>query len=40
MFFLFITLGYILSISYWAKPLVKNETVSLKELLKQLNRTK
>ena len=37
MFFLFITLGYILSISYWAKPLVKNETVSLKELLKQLN---
>ena len=30
MFFLFITLGYILSISYWAKPLVKNETVSLK----------
>ena len=34
MFFLFITLGYILSISYWAKPLVKNETVSLKELLK------
>ena len=40
MFLLFITLGYILSISYWAKPLVKNETVSLKELLKQLNRTK
>ena len=40
MFFLFITLGYILSISYWAKPLVKNETFSLTELLKQLNRSK
>lgn len=32
MFFLFITLGYILSISYWAKPLVRNETVCLKDL--------
>lgn len=40
MFFLFVTLGYILSISYWAKPLVKNETVSLKELMRQLNGTK
>ena len=36
MFFLFITLGYILSISYWAHPLVKNETIHLKDLLKQL----
>lgn len=35
MFFLFITLGYILSISYWAKPLVRNETVCLRDLLKQ-----
>lgn len=35
MFFLFITLGYILSISYWAKPLVRNETVRLRDLLKQ-----
>lgn len=32
MFFLFITLGYILSISYWAKPLVRNETVCFKDL--------
>ena len=28
MFFLFITLGYILSISYWAKPLVKKKNQS------------
>jgi len=27
MFILFITLGYILSISFWAKPLVKNKTI-------------
>lgn len=27
MMFLFITLGYILSISFWAKPLVKNKTI-------------
>ena len=27
MFFLFITLGYILSIGIWAKPLVRNATV-------------
>lgn len=36
MFFLFLTLGYILSISYWSHPLVKNETVSLKQLFKQV----
>ena len=29
---LFLTLSYILSISFWAKPLVKNKTVRLKEL--------
>lgn len=35
MFFLFITLGYILSIGIWAKPLVKNATVKrLGDLLK------
>ena len=35
MFFLFITLGYILSIGIWAKPLVKNATVKrLSDLLK------
>ncbi len=28
MFFLFITLGYILSIGIWAKPLITNETIS------------
>ena len=27
MMFLFITLGYILSISFWAKPLIKNKTI-------------
>lgn len=32
MFFLFITLAYIFSISVWAEPLVKNKTVDLKEL--------
>ncbi len=34
MVFLFVTLGYILSISFWAKPLVNNKTVSLKEIFK------
>jgi len=27
MFFLYITLGYILSIGFWAKPLITNKTV-------------
>jgi fucose permease len=27
MFFLYITLGYILSIGFWAKPLITNETI-------------
>lgn len=31
MFVLFITLGYILSISIWANPLVKNETIYIKK---------
>ena len=30
MVFLFITLGYIFSISIWAKPLVSNETIRMK----------
>ncbi len=34
MLFLFITLGYILSISFWAKPIINNKTVSLKEIFK------
>jgi len=32
MMLIFITLGYILSISFWAKPLVNNKTIRLKEL--------
>ena len=35
MMFLFITLLYILGLSYWARPLVKNQTVSVKVLLKK-----
>ena len=34
MLFLFVTLGYILSISFWAKPIISNKTVSLKEIFK------
>ncbi|MBL7971064.1 MAG: sugar MFS transporter [Prolixibacteraceae bacterium] len=31
MAFVFLTLAYILSISFWAKPLIKNKTISLKK---------
>ncbi len=31
MFFLYITLGYLLSIGIWAKPLITNETISSKK---------
>lgn len=31
MFFLFVTLGYILSIGFWAKPIISNKTISLKK---------
>ena len=34
MIFLFITLGYILSISFWAKPIISNKTISIKEIFK------
>ncbi len=34
MLFLFVTLGYILSISFWAKPLINNKTVNIKEIFK------
>jgi len=34
MLFLFVTLGYILSISFWAKPIIRNKTVSIKEIFK------
>ncbi|HLI92215.1 MAG TPA: hypothetical protein VKU83_01335, partial [Puia sp.] len=27
MFFLYVTLGYILSIGFWARPLITNQTV-------------
>ena len=37
MLFLFVTLGYILSISFWAKPIIENKTVSLRELLGNKN---
>ena len=30
MSFVFITLSYIVSISFWANPLIKNKTISLK----------
>jgi fucose permease len=38
MLFLFITLGYILSISFWAKPIVNNKTVNIKELFTPNNK--
>jgi hypothetical protein len=31
---LFLTLGYILSIGFWARPLIVNETVTLRRLLR------
>ena len=31
MVFLFITLGYILSVGFWAKPLVNNKTISIRK---------
>jgi fucose permease len=35
MMFLYLTLGYILSIGFWAKPLINNHTVKLNELFKK-----
>jgi fucose permease len=32
MFFLYITLGYILSVGFWAKPLIKNKTIQMKKV--------
>jgi fucose permease len=31
---LFVTVGYILGISFWARPLVRNETVTLRRLMR------
>jgi MFS transporter, FHS family, L-fucose permease len=38
MLLLYVTLGYILSIGFWARPLVGNATVSLRELVPWLRR--
>jgi len=38
MLLLYVTLGYIFSIGFWAKPLVNNATVSLRELVPWLRR--
>jgi fucose permease len=35
---LYLTLGYILAIGFWARPLIDNATMSLKELLLYLPR--
>jgi fucose permease len=32
MFFLYITLGYILSVGFWAKPIIKNKTIQMKKV--------
>ena len=37
MMLIFVTLGYILSISFWAKPLVNNKTVRLRDLFVKKN---
>jgi hypothetical protein len=34
MIFLYITLGYILSVGFWAKPLINNQTVGRAKDLK------
>ncbi|MGN6532246.1 MAG: sugar MFS transporter [Ginsengibacter sp.] len=31
MFFLYITLGYILSVGFWAKPIIKNKTIRIQK---------
>jgi fucose permease len=40
MFFLFTTLGYIFSIGMWAKPLVNNDTITVKAFFKRTVREK
>jgi fucose permease len=34
MLFLYITLGYIFSVSFWAKPLINNKTIKISELFR------
>jgi len=31
MMFLYVTIGYILSVGFWAKPLINNETIKSKK---------
>ena len=40
MMFLFITLGYILSLSFFAKPLIQNETIRINDLIRRIVRKK
>jgi FHS family L-fucose permease-like MFS transporter len=35
MFFIYLTLGYLFSIGIWAKPIITNETISMKKKLKK-----
>ena len=37
MFFIYLTLGYLFSIGIWAKPIITNETISMKKKLKNKN---
>lgn len=37
MFFVYVTLGYLFSIGIWAKPIITNETISMKKKLKNEN---
>lgn len=36
MLFIVLTLGYIFSISFWAKPLINNKTITFKEILEKI----
>jgi fucose permease len=40
MLFLLVTIGYILAIGFWAKPLVNNKTIKLRDLAFRARRTK
>jgi len=37
MFFIYLTLGYLFSIGIWAKPIITNETISIKKKMKKEN---
>ena len=38
MMVLYVTLGYMLAIGFWAKPLIDNATVTFKELFQSMYR--